>query len=51
LIENSPAFTGRHPALLDQNLLTRHYSPAALESASARASWAGPDLARFPWAG
>jgi hypothetical protein len=43
------SFAGRHPALLDKRLLTRHYSPAVLASARARTTWAEPDLVPFPW--
>jgi hypothetical protein len=43
------SFASRHPLLLDKRLLTRHYSSAALASPQARAGWAGPDLAPFPW--
>lgn len=43
------SFAGRHPALLDKRLLTRHYSPAVLASAQARTAWAEPDLVPFPW--
>lgn len=42
-------FAGRHPALLGQRLLGRHYSAAVLASQQARADWAEPDLAQFPW--
>jgi hypothetical protein len=41
-------FAARHPALLDKRLLTRHYRPAVLASAAARAGWVEPDLAPFP---
>lgn len=43
------AFAARHPALLDKRLLSRFYRPATLAGAAARASWAEPDLAPFPW--
>ncbi len=43
------AFAARHPALLDKDLLSRHYSAGLLASAAARAGWADPDLAAFPW--
>lgn len=43
------AFTGRHPALLDKRLLSRHYRSATLASAPARHSWVEPDLLPFPW--
>jgi len=42
------AFAARFPALLDKALLTRHYSPAALASPTARANWIAPDLAPIP---
>jgi hypothetical protein len=42
-------FAGRHPALLDKRLLSRHYSSAVLASAAARAGWVEPDLTPFPW--
>jgi hypothetical protein len=42
-------FAARHPALLDKRLLTRHYSPAVLASAPARAGWVEPDRIPFPW--
>ncbi len=44
------AFAERNAALLDKRLLTRHYRPATLATAPARASWVPPDLAPFPWA-
>ncbi|MGE5137153.1 MAG: hypothetical protein ACM32E_30200 [Gemmatimonadota bacterium] len=43
------AFAARNPALLDKRLLSRHYSPGLLASPAARAGWADPDLAAFPW--
>lgn len=43
------AFAERNPALLDKELLNRHYSPQLLASPAARAVWADPDLAAFPW--
>jgi hypothetical protein len=43
------AFAGRHPALLDKRLLTRHYSSRVLASPAAKTGWAEPDLAPFPW--
>jgi hypothetical protein len=43
------AFAGRHPALLDKRLLTRHYRSATLASAQARRDWVEPDLLPFPW--
>jgi hypothetical protein len=42
-------FTARFPALLDKRLLIRHYSPAVLASAAARAGWVDPDRLPFPW--
>jgi hypothetical protein len=47
--EDFAAFAGHHRALLDKRLLTRFYRPATLASVQARASWAEPDLAPFPW--
>ena len=41
-------FAGRHPALLDKRLLTRHYSSRVLASPAAKTGWREPDLARFP---
>jgi hypothetical protein len=43
------SFADRHPALLDKRLLARHYSARALASPAARAGWAEPDRAPFPW--
>jgi hypothetical protein len=43
------AFAARYPTLLDKNLLSAHYSSAALGSAEARAHWVAPDLRPFPW--
>jgi hypothetical protein len=43
------AFAEQHPALLDKRLLTSFYRPATLASSAARAAWAEPDLAPFPW--
>ena len=43
------AFAAHHRALLDKRLLTRFYRPATLASAEAKADWAEPDLAPFPW--
>ncbi len=43
------AFAERNPALLDKRLLTRHYTPATLASARARAGWVTPDITAFPW--
>jgi len=42
-------FAGRHPALLDKRLLSRHYRPATLASGPARHGWVEPDLLPFPW--
>jgi hypothetical protein len=42
------AFVTRYPALLDKTLLARHYSGAALGSATARADWVAPDLVPLP---
>jgi hypothetical protein len=42
------AFAARYPALLDKSLITRHYSPSALASPTARSSWLAPDLAPIP---
>jgi hypothetical protein len=44
------AFAARYPALLDKDLLARHYSAATLGSARARAGWVPPDLADWPTA-
>jgi hypothetical protein len=35
---------GRHPELLDKNLLLAYYSPQRLASDEARSSWMEPDL-------
>jgi hypothetical protein len=43
------SFAGRHPALLDKRLLSRHYTARTLASPAARTGWAEPDLAPFPW--
>jgi hypothetical protein len=42
-------FAERYPALLDKRLLVRHYRPATLASAQAKAGWVEPDLTPFPW--
>jgi hypothetical protein len=42
-------FVGRHPALLDKRLLSRHYRSTTLAAAPARTGWVEPDLAPFPW--
>ena len=42
-------FAERHPALLDKELVNGHYSPGLVAAAAARAGWADPDLAAFPW--
>jgi hypothetical protein len=47
-ISSFDAFVERHPALLDKSLLTRHYSAAALGSATARTDWVAPDLLDLP---
>ncbi|HET7015817.1 MAG TPA: hypothetical protein VFI65_17990 [Streptosporangiaceae bacterium] len=47
-ISDFDAFAARFPALLDKTLLTRHYSPAALASPAARATWLAPDLTPIP---
>ncbi|GAA0268557.1 hypothetical protein [Cryptosporangium japonicum] len=39
-------FIAGHPALLDRNLLLRHYSPEAL--AAGRDHWVAPDKAPLP---
>lgn len=44
------SFTRRYPALLDKDLLARHYTRAALQSDAARAGWVAPDRSAFPWA-
>jgi hypothetical protein len=38
------AFVARCPDLLDKRLLDRHYRPATLAGAAARAGWVPPDL-------
>ena len=38
----------RRPWLLDKRLLTRHYSPRVLASATARTNWVEPDLVPLP---
>ena len=43
------AFAGRHPALLDKRLLSRHYRSSTLAAAPARRGWVEPDLLAFPW--
>ena len=43
------SFADRYPALHDKRLLTRHYTARTLASPAARAGWAEPDLAPFPW--
>jgi hypothetical protein len=48
-IRDFGAFAARYPALLDKNLLSAHYSTAALGSAEARAGWVPPDVLPFPW--
>ena len=42
-------FAGRHPALLDKRLLSRHYRSATLAAEPARRGWIEPDLVPFPW--
>ncbi|MGO9159318.1 MAG: hypothetical protein ACLP7J_01195 [Streptosporangiaceae bacterium] len=49
-VSDFDAFARRHPALLDKRLLMRHYRAATLATPAARAGWAEPDLAPFPWA-
>jgi len=44
-----PTFVEQHPALLDQQLLTRFYRPETLAGPQARSEWVEPDLAPFPW--
>jgi hypothetical protein len=46
---NFEAFAGRHAALLDKTLLSRHYRSTTLASAAARVGWVEPDLLPFPW--
>jgi hypothetical protein len=46
---NFTGFVDRYPALLDKRLLARHYTARTLASPAARAGWAEPDLAPFPW--
>ena len=43
------AFAERYPPLFDKRLLTRHYTSRVLASPAAKAGWAEPDLAPFPW--
>jgi hypothetical protein len=38
------AFVARCPDVLDKRLLDRHYRPATLAGAAARAGWVPPDL-------
>ncbi len=42
-------FAGRHLALLDKRLLSRHYRSSTLAAAPARQGWVEPDLLPFPW--
>jgi hypothetical protein len=42
------AFLARYPLLLDRRLPARHYRPATLAGAAARARWVAPDLAPLP---
>jgi hypothetical protein len=42
------AFAALHPALLDKDLLARHYAGPTLRSDTARATWVPPDLAELP---
>ncbi|MGW3043550.1 hypothetical protein ACWC9T_26680 [Kitasatospora sp. NPDC001159] len=42
-------FAARHPELLDQRLLDRHYRPGTLADERARTAWVEPDLTPFPW--
>ena len=44
-------FAGRHPALLDKRLLSRHYRSSTLAAGPARRGWVEPDLVPFPWSG
>ncbi|MFB9319402.1 hypothetical protein [Cryptosporangium minutisporangium] len=41
-------FVERHPALLDERLLTRFHHPATLATPTAKQGWVGPDRAPFP---
>jgi hypothetical protein len=41
-------FIAAHPALLDKELVSRHYLPETLGSAAARAQWVEPDRLAFP---
>jgi hypothetical protein len=43
------ACAGRHPALMDKRLLSRHYRSATLAGEPARRGWVEPDLLPFPW--
>jgi hypothetical protein len=47
-VSDFDAFVTRYPALLDKTLLSRHYSAAALRSATARVNWVAPDLVPLP---
>ena len=42
-------FAERHPTLMNQHLLTRHYRSTTLATNQARHSWTQPDLTPFPW--
>jgi hypothetical protein len=42
------AFAALYPALLDKDLLARHYAGPTLQSDAARAAWVPPDLAELP---
>jgi hypothetical protein len=37
-------FAARHPALLDERLLSQHYRSATLAAEAARRNWVEPDL-------
>jgi len=42
------SFAGRHQALLDKRLLSRHYRSSTLAATPARRGWVEPDLLPFP---
>jgi hypothetical protein len=48
-ITDFEAFAELNRVLLDKRLLVRHYTSATLASPQARAGWAEPDVAPFPW--
>ena len=46
--EDFTTFVERNPGLLDKRLLIRHYRPATLAGAMARAGWVEPDIIPLP---